>query len=802
MAAAAPPPGGSPTRVPPAPGPDAVVRVGVTVRGAVQGVGFRPFVFRLAHDLGLAGFVTNDGGGVHAELEGPRAAVDAALARLRADAPPRATVREVVAVPLAPTGAAGFAIRPSERAGPPTATVLADAATCPACLAEVLDPTDRRARYPFGSCTHCGPRFTIVTGLPYDRARTTMAGFPLCAACRAEYDDPRDRRFHAQPIACPACGPRLALLDAAGRPVLEGDAALRSAAAALDGGAIVAALGLGGFHLLVDARSEAAVTRLRARKHREAKPLALLVRDVAAARALVEVDDRAAALLASAEAPIVLLPRRADAAAGPSATSCGASSAAPSVAPSVAPRSGRLGVMLPATPLHHLLARGVEGPLVATSGNRSDEPICTSPAEAVTRLAGIADLFLVHDRPVARPLDDSVVAVAGDDVFPVRRARGHAPLPVASRRPGPTVLGLGGHQKVALALALGDEVFGGPHVGDLDTAEALDAFHAAVRDLLALYDARPAAIAHDLHPDYATTRFVDDLATSPLPWARALADVPRVAVQHHHAHLAACAAEHGLTGPLLAATWDGTGHGPDGTIWGGEVLLGDAHGYTRVATLSGFRLPGGDAAARAPWRAAAGVLFGTRGPAALDDPALAAVPPADRAVVARMLATGTHAPKTTSAGRLFDAVAALLSVRATCSFEGQAAMELEALAAPGDHGTYPVVWDAPATGPRVLALGPLVEALLDDRRRGAPVAMMAAKFHDTLAEALVTLARQLAAPRLALTGGCWQNVRLLTATRARLAAAGIEAVVHRRVPPGDGGLALGQVAVASARLGG
>ncbi|MBL9089521.1 MAG: carbamoyltransferase HypF [Planctomycetia bacterium] len=789
MAAARAPAGGSSPRVPRGRGDADVVRVGVAVRGAVQGVGFRPFVFRLARDLGLAGFVTNDGAGVRAELEGPRAAVDDAVARLRADAPPRATVRDVAVSPLAPEGAAGFEIRPSERAGPPTATVLADAATCPACLAEVLDPTDRRARYPFGSCTHCGPRFTIVTGLPYDRARTTMAGFPLCPACRAEYDDPLDRRFHAQPIACPACGPRLALLDAGGAPLVDGDAALRAAAAALDGGAVVAALGLGGFHLLVDARSEAAVARLRARKHREGKPLALLVRDLDAARAIVEVDDLAAALLASPEAPIVLLPRRADAPAGAS------------VAPSVAPGSGRLGVMLPATPLHHLLARGVEGPLVATSGNRSDEPICTSPAEAVTRLAGLADLFLVHDRPVARPLDDSVVAVAGDLAFPVRRGRGHAPLPVAARRPGPTVLALGGHQKVALALALGDEVFGGPHVGDLDSAEALDAFHAAVRDLLALYDARPAAIAHDLHPDYATTRFAEDLAASPLPWARALADVPRVAVQHHHAHLAACAAEHGLEGPLLAATWDGTGLGSDGTIWGGEVLLGDARACTRVATLSAFRLPGGDAAARAPWRAAAGVLFGTRGPAALDDPALAAVPAADRGVVGRMLATGVHAPLTSSAGRLFDAVAALLGVRTTCSYEGQAAMELEALAAPGDHGTYPVVWDVPATGPRVLALGPLVEALLDDRRRGAPVAIMAAKIHATLAEALVTLARQLAAPRLALTGGCWQNVRLLAATRARLAAAGIEAVVHRRVPPGDGGLALGQAAVASARLG-
>jgi len=762
------------------------VRVGVTVRGAVQGVGFRPFAYRLAHDLGLAGTVTNDAQGVRLEVEGPPAAVATFVARLRTDAPPRASVRDVATTPLVPTGVAGFTIVASACAGRPTATVLADATTCAACLAEVLDPTDRRARYPFGSCTHCGPRFTIVTGLPYDRARTTMATFPLCAACRAEYDDPRDRRFHAQPIACPACGPRLALTDATGATLATDDAAMRAAAAALDGGAIVAVLGLGGFHLLVDARTEAAVARLRGRKHREEKPLALLVRDLDAARALVEVSPTAAALLASAEGPIVLLPRRPDA----------------RVAAGVAPRSARLGVMLPPTPLHHLLARSVEGPLVATSGNRSDEPICTAPDEARARLAGIADLFLVHDRPVARPLDDSVVAVAGDVVVPLRRARGYAPLPVASRRPGPTVLALGGHQKVALALALGDEVFGGPHVGDLDTPEALDAFAAAVRDLLALYDARPAALAHDLHPDYATTRFAEDLATSPAPWARALANVPRIAVQHHHAHLVACAAEHGVEGPLLGATWDGAGFAPDDTIWGGEVLFGDAHRVERVATLSGFRLPGGDAAARAPWRAAAGLLVATRGPGALDDPALADVPARERAIVARLLATGTNAPRTTSAGRLFDAVAALLGVRARCSFEGQAASELEALAAPGDHGTYAVAWDTSAPGPRVLALGPVVEGLLGDRRRGVPVAMISARFHDTLAEALVTLARSLAAPRLALTGGCWQNVRLLTATRARLAAAGIEALVHRRVPPGDGGLALGQATVAAARLGG
>ncbi len=771
------------------PGPpvgDAPVRARIEVRGAVQGVGFRPFVYRLARSLGLAGFVGNDARGVRVEAEGPRAVVEVLVARLAADAPARAIVKGVDVVWIPVLGDAAFEIHPSTRGGPPTATVLADGATCDACLAEVFDPANRRHRYPFTNCTHCGPRFTIVTGLPYDRPRTTMRGFPMCAACRREYDDPLDRRFHAQPIACPDCGPHLTLRGADGATLAIGDDALVRAAQGIREGLVVAVKGLGGFHLLVDARDDEAVRRLRARKAREEKPLALMAKDVEGARALVDVDEITARLLASAEAPIVLRPRRPDA----------------GVATSVAPRNPRLGVMLPSTPLHHLLLRELDGPIVATSGNRSDEPIATDDGEALVRLHGIADLFLGHDRPIARPLDDSVVAVLEEGAYPMRRARGHAPMPVATRRPGPVVLALGGHQKVALALAIGDEVFGGPHVGDLDTPEALDAFAAAVRDLLALYDVVPAAIAHDLHPDYASTRWLEGLERAREPWARALAHVPQIAVQHHHAHLASCLAEHEVDEPTLAATWDGTGFGPDGTIWGGEVLFGDARDFARVASLSGFRLPGGDAVSRSPWRSAAGLLFSARGAAGLDDPALASVSAPERALVARMLETGTNAPHTSSVGRLFDAVAAILGLRARCSFEGQAAMELEAACASGDHGTYPLPARPRADGVLALDLAPLVEGILADRRRGADVAMIAARFHDSLAEALVTLARSRSAPRLALSGGCWQNLRLLAATRARCAAAGIEALVHRRVPPGDGGLALGQVTVATARIGG
>lgn len=776
-----------PPRAPAPPGcSEAPVRVAVDVRGAVQGVGFRPFVHRLAREGGLAGFVTNDLQGVHLEVEGPAAAVDGFLAALRAAPPPRAVLREVRVTPAPPRGERGFEIRASGVTGAPTATVLADGATCAACLAEVLDPADRRHRYPFGSCTHCGPRYAIVTSLPWDRAGTTMARFPLCPACRAEHDDPTDRRFHAVPVACPACGPQAALLAPDGAVLARRDDAVSGAVAALRAGRVVAVLGVGGFQLLVDATDDAAVARLRARKAREEKPLALLVADVAAAEALVDLGPAARAALTAPEGPIVLAPRRAGA----------------TVAAAVAPGVARLGVLLPTTPLHHLLARGVGRPVVATSGNRSDEPLATTPEEGLVRLAGLADLFLVHDRPVARPLDDSVVAVAADGAFPVRRARGWAPMPVARRRPGPAVLALGGHLKVAVALGLEDQVLLGPHVGDLDGPEALDAFLASVRDLLALHAVRPAALAHDAHPDYATTRFAEDLATAAAPWARALAGLPRVVVGHHHAHHAAVLAEHGVEGPVLGASFDGAGLGPDGTVWGGEVLLGDARGVERVATLSGFRLPGGDAAARAPWRSAAGLLVATRGPGALDHPALASRPAAERARVATMLARGVASPPTTSVGRLFDAVAALLGGRHVASYEGQAAAELEALAAPGDHGTWGLRYAAPpggGPGPAVLPLDRLVDALEADRRAGVPGAIIAARFHDTLSEALVELARARAAPRLALSGGCWLNVRLRDGVHARAAAVGIEVLAPRSAPPGDGGLSLGQVAVADAR---
>ena len=761
-------------------------RVVVAVRGAVQGVGFRPFVHRLATSLGLSGVVRNRGDGAQLEVEGRADVVATFLRRWRDEVPPRAAVLDVTVADVAPTGATGFAIAASDAPSEATAVVLADGATCDACLAEVLDPADRRHRHPFASCTQCGPRFSIVTGLPYDRARTTMAAFPLCPACRAEYDDPRDRRFHAQPLACPACGPTLSWRDADGRVLADGAAALAAAVAALRGGAIVAAKGLGGFHLLCDARSEATVARLRVRKAREEKPFALLVRDLDAARALVEVPAAAAAALRSPVAPIVLLPRRPDA----------------DVAPAVAPGNPRLGVMLPATPLHHLLARDVGAPLVATSGNRSDEPICRRDDEALVRLAGVADAFLGHDRPVARPVDDAVLAVDARGPFTLRRARGLAPMPVRLAAPVPCVLALGGHLKGTVALSVGDQVVLSQHLGDLETPEALDAFDAAVRDLLALHRAEPVAVAHDLHPDYGSTRWLDGLARRDEPFARALAATPRVGVQHHHAHVAAALAEHRVAGRVLGFAWDGAGLGLDGTTWGGEAFVGDAARVDRVATLRPFPLPGGDAAARDPRRALLGVRFPAHGRAAADEPAVATLPPAQRDGLVAALERGVGCPIASSVGRLFDAAAAALGFHRRAAYEGQAATWLEHLADPAATGALPLPVSCGPSGTLVLEGAVLVEAVLDAARRGAPAGIIAMQFHRALVEALVTVARTVGEPRVVLTGGCFQNRLLRDLSREALEAAGHDVVLPRDVPCNDGGVALGQVVVAAARLAG
>lgn len=762
-------------------------RIRVELDGAVQGMGFRPFVHRLAGELGLAGFVRNTGSGLAIEAEGDAAGLDGLLDRLAREAPAlaRVTGRRVTERPV--QGGAGFAILASEAGA--AAAVLPDLAPCAACLRELFDPGARRYRHPFIACTQCGPRYSVIEALPYDRARTTLRRFPLCAACAGEYADPADRRFHAEAICCPGCGPRLWLARADGAVLAEGEAALGQAVAALRQGGIVALKGLGGFQLLADARDAAALGRLRARKRRARKPFAVLVADLQAAAALAHVDAAEARVLAGPAAPIVLLRARG-----------GALPGATGLAAAVAPGLGTLGLMLPATPLHHLLARAAGGPLVATSGNLSGGPLLADNGAACAGLGGIAELFLLHDRPIAHAVDDSVLRVIDGAPTVLRLARGHAPLERAlpagmagGIAEGP-VLALGGHMKSALALGLAAAAGGaravlGPHIADLEGAEARTAFAAAAGALPALHGVRPARLACDAHPDYASTRHAE---TQGLRLVR---------VAHHLAHARSGMLDRGLAPPLLAVAWDGAGHGGDGTIHGGEFLAIGARLWRRAGHLLAFRLPGGTAAMREPRRAALGVLFALGGAAALAGdalPPLAAFGAAGRRTLAGMLAGGVNAPWTSSAGRLFDAVAALLGLVQCNDYEGEAAMALEAAAgaAAAPHALPPPAIAATPAGLLVLDWRPSLAALLAARAAGAGVPALAAGFHAALAGAIVAMAGRLGARQVLLTGGCFQNALLAGGAAAGLRAAGHAAFCHRDVPPGDGGLALGQLAAA------
>jgi hydrogenase maturation protein HypF len=749
-------------------------RIHGRVEGTVQGVGFRPYVHRLARELGLAGTVGNDERGVLLEVEGDPDAVAAFLARLPDEAPALALVERVLVHDVPATGERAFAIVASERHGAPAALVVPDAATCDECLAELTDPADRRHRYPFINCTNCGPRFTIVRDVPYDRPRTTMAAFAMCDACRAEYEDPGDRRFHAQPNACPVCGPRARLVDAEGSSIGGGDEdAVAAAARLLAAGAIVAIKGLGGYHLACRADDEDVVRALRARKHREDRPFALMAGDVPAARALVELGSAEEALLRSAARPIVLAPRRAGAL----------------VADAVAPASRELGVMLPYAPLHHLLLGDAGGTLVMTSGNVSDEPIAYRDEDALARLAKIADAFLIHDRPIHTRTDDSVVRVAAERTVMLRRSRGYVPgpvaLPVAAPRP---VLACGAELKSTFCVAKGARAWVGHHIGDLRNAETLGAYREGIAHFERLFAVTPEVVARDLHPDY--------LATS---YALEREGVELLAVQHHHAHLAACLAEHGESQTTVGAIYDGAGYGADGTVWGGEVLVGDLRGYTRVAALWPVRLPGGDRAAREPWRMACSWLVAATGA----EPALPA-PLAGRVdqeawhAIARMAASGFAAPVTTSMGRLFDAVAALCGLRTQTTYEGQAAIELEAVADHAERGSYELGVGADGR----LDARPTILAVLADQRAGTPAAVISARFHRAVAAATADACAAAAADngidRVALSGGVFQNRLLLEETTRRLSARGLRVLLPERLPPNDGAISYGQAAIAAA----
>ncbi len=760
-------------------------RLKVTVRGAVQGVGFRPFVYRLATEHQLSGWVSNSASGVFIEVESRQETLERFLHRLEKERPPRAAIQSLEATWLDALGYEGFSIRRSDENGARTALILPDLAPCADCLREIFDPGDRRYRYPFTNCTNCGPRFTIIEALPYDRPNTAMKQFTLCAACAREYGDPRDRRFHAQPNACPDCGPRLELWDATGRELSRGDAALREAAAALRDGRILALKGVGGFHLLVDARNAAAVARLRARKRREEKPFALMHPTLESVREDCDFTALEERLLRSPEAPIVLVRKRAGAF---------------RLAPGVAPGNPFLGVMLPGSPLHSLLLADLGFPVVATSGNLSDEPICTGGGEALERLAGVPDLFLTHDRPIVRHADDSIVRVMCGREAVLRRARGYAPLPVHLKQPLPAaLLGVGAHLKNNVALGLGTEVFLSQHIGDLETAPAFAAFRQVAADLPRLYAVAPAVIACDLHPDYLSTKFAREAVFG--------GPVRIEPVQHHWAHVLSCMAENELEHPVLGVAWDGTGYGGDGTIWGGEFLFsgddGRGSAFQRVAHLRHFRLPGGAAAVREPRRAALGLLFEIRGEEALCEPDFLPVQSfsdGEIALLRQMLARGVNAPLTSSAGRFFDAVASLIGLRQRAGFEGQAAMDLEFAAdgATGAAGSYPFALREGA--PRIIDWAPLVDAILTDLEHREPLGRIAAKFHHTLAEIVVAVARRVGESRVVLTGGCFQNRFLLEACVRRLQEAGFRPYWHQRVPPNDGGIALGQVMGAAAAL--
>ncbi len=769
----------------------AFVRRAIRVRGEVQGVGFRPFVYRLAHDLGLAGWVLNDGQGVAIEVQGPAPDVASFERRLTSDAPPLARVAHLEAATRKVTGEdnaqRGFRILASQ-SGRVTTSIPPDTATCADCLAELFDPADRRHRYAFINCTHCGPRYTLTRALPYDRAQTSMASFPQCPQCLREYTDPLHRRFHAEPNACPVCGPALALVDARGAPIV-GDA-IAATLALLREGKIVAIKGLGGFHLACDARNAATVAQLRERKQREEKPFAVMAANLASAERWVHASAAERALLSSVERPIVLMPMQPG----------GAQSLA-----GIAPGLNVLGVMLPCTPIQHLLFYEAAGRpagaawmheaqellLVMTSANPCGEPLVTGNDEALARLAGIADALLMHDRDIVARCDDSVLRMGatGAPQF-IRRARGYTPRPIKLPRPGPPILACGAWLKNTICITRGDEAFLSPHVGDLDNAATCDALVEMADHLCAVLDVQPQAVAHDLHPDFFSTRFALDYASR--------LSLPAHAVQHHHAHIAAVAAEHGIQGPLLGLALDGVGLGDDGSAWGGELLRVDGGGFERIGHLARIAMPGGDAAAREPWRMAAAALHRIGHGARIEE-RFAGRPAAT--AVAQMLTRDLRCPPTTSMGRWFDAAAGLLRVRELSAYEGQAPMLLEALAGTGSFNAP----DAEVSElVNVLQGGtldptPLIARLADesDAMRGA------ALFHHAMASGLARWVAQAAKATglrtVALGGGCFLNALLTSLLARQLAALGIRVLEARQAPPNDGGIALGQAWVAICR---
>ena len=745
-----------------------VHRLKLVISGAVQGVGFRPFIYRLATELGLTGWVNNSASGVFIEVEGTRESLETFLRRIPQDKPLRSQIQTLETTWLTPINYETFEIRHS-LSGEKTAVILPDLATCSDCLQEIFDPNNRRYHYPFTNCTNCGPRYTIIEHLPYDRTGTTMKAFIMCQQCQEEYENPLDRRFHAQPNACPKCGPNLELWDKKGNKLASANKALNQAITALKQGKILAIKGLGGFHLMVDARNSQIVQELRQRKCRPDKPFALMYPNLKQIQVDCEVNEQETQLLTSAEAPIVLLKRHHN---------------FQSLATNIAPHNPYLGVMLPYTPLHHLLLKQFDSPLVATSGNLSNEPICIDEQEALSRLGKIADLFLVHNRPIVRPVDDSVVRVMGGREMVIRRGRGYAPFPISitHNSSNSRILAVGGHLKNTVAILNNHQVFMSQYIGDLSTKKALDSFHQVMGSLQGLYEFEPTMIVCDAHPDYVSSQYA------------ASQNLPLIKVQHHQAHVLACAAENKLEMPVLGVAWDGTGYGDDQTIWGGEFLLVTGKSYQRIASFRPFKLPGGKQAVKEPRRIALGLLyelFGTFDNLSL--PFLETFSKQELNLIKTMLSRNLNSPATSSVGRLFDGVAAMLGLCKKLSFEGQAAMSLEYVIDDVESDEYYPYDIQKNSSSLIIDWKLMLKAIMQDKLNHISPQIISAKFHNTLVEIIIDIAKEIKETKIVLTGGCFQNKYLTERAILRLRQEKFLPFWHQKVPPNDGGIALGQI---------
>ncbi len=746
-------------------------RLKVIIHGVVQGVGFRPFIYRLASEYNFKGWVMNSSEGVFMEIEGEKEKLNEFLLRIEKEKPPRSYIQSLEYSFLDLVGYNKFEIRDSDKSGRKTTLILPDIATCNECLSDIFSPNNRRYLYPFTNCTNCGPRFSIIESLPYDRPNTTMKNFVMCKDCQNEYENPEDRRFHAQPNACPQCGPHLELWDKNGNVIKKYHDAIVKSVEAIKNGKIVAIKGLGGFHLMVDARNDEAIKRLRLLKNREEKPFALMYPNVTLIKEHCYVSPLEERLLSSPEAPIVLLKHQ-------------NFNTQHSISKHVAPNNPYLGIMLPYTPLHHILMKELQFPVIATSGNISDEPICIDEYEALKRLHNIGDLFLIHNRPIVRHIDDSIARIVEDKEMIIRRARGYAPLPISLKKELPSVLAVGGHLKNTIAVSKGNNIFISQHIGDLETELSYNAFQRVIKSLCNVYEINPEAVICDLHPNYFSTQFAKGYG------------LPITYVQHHYAHILSCVAENEIELPCLGISWDGTGYGLDATIWGGEFLFINHRSFSRVSHFKQFHLPGGDKAIREPRRVAFAILFEIFGDNIFEMKDLETIKSFTQKeldTLKTMLKKNINSPLTSSAGRLFDAVSSIIGIRQITKYEGQAAMELEfSIDNIKTEEIYPFKIYQKGNI-YIIDWSPMILNIIEDKKRNMLVGEISAKFHNTLSEIIVDIVKRINQERVVLSGGCFQNKYLTEKTIDKLKNKNFKVYWHQRIPPNDGGIALGQI---------